>query len=169
MRSLLLLLAVAGAPFASGAVATSRSETPQRTVPCGEVIARVAFPYAGGYRLVLGAVSVPPGYLAQVSPTRSRPWAYFSKHGLVVRSGEEPLTIAVPRAWRKRVGIVWGNGGLGVFHTIRLAACPADPVQGNAYAGGFFLRRPSDCVPLVFVSGGRRATVGFGVGRRCPR
>ena len=174
MRRPLVLVLVACAALVAGAVAASGSDRPQRIVPCREVIDQVAFPYLGGpdrryrFRQVLGAVSVPPAYLEQVSPTRSRPWTHFAKHGLVVRSGDEPVTVAVPRAWRTRAGIVWGNGGLGVFHTLRIAACPADPVHGNAYAGGLFLRQPSACVPLVFTSAGRSARVWFGVGR-CAR
>ena len=161
--------------LAAASVASPGSAAPQHTVPCGEVIDQTSFPYQGSfepryrYRLVLGAVSVPPAYLEQVSPTRSSPWTHFAKHGLVVRSGPDPVTIAVPRAWRQRFGIVWGNGGHGVFHTLRIAACPASPVGGNAYAGGFFLRRPSLCAPLVFTVAGRARTVWFGVGRRCDR
>ena len=172
-RWLVLLLAACAAP-AAGTVAASGSDGPQRTVPFREVIDQVAFPYRGGperrhrFRQVLGAASVPPAFVEQVSPTRSQPWTRFAKHGLVVRSGLAPLTVTVPRAWRARAGIVWGNGGLGVFHTIRIAACPAEPIHGNAYAGGFFLRQPAACVPLVFISAGRSATVWFGVGRRCP-
>jgi hypothetical protein len=154
------------------AVAGSASDGPQRTVPCAEIIDVTRFPYLGSferrhrYRLVLGAVSVPPAYLEQVEPTGERPWTHFSKRGMVVRSGRS-VRITVPPAWRKRVGIVWGNGGLGVFSSIRIAACGSDPSKGNAYAGGFFLRRASECVPLVFRVGGRTQTVRFGVGRRC--
>jgi hypothetical protein len=174
MRLRLVLLLIACAALTAGAVSAPGSDRPQRTVPCSEVIDQVAFPYRGGperrhrFRQVLGAASVPPAFVEQVSPTRSQPWTHFAKHGLVVRSGLAPLTVTVPRAWRARAGIVWGNGGLGVFHTIRIAACPAEPIHGNAYAGGFFLRQPAACVPLVFISAGRSATVWFGVGRRCP-
>ena len=164
----LALLLLGGGALAAAGAAAPAVDPPQRTVPCAEVVGHTAFPYRGRYQLVLGAVSVPPAHLAQVSPTESRPWTHFAKHGLVVRSGAEPLTISVPRAWRTRVGIVWGNGGLGVFHTIRIAACPSSPIRGNAYAGGFFLRRPSVCAPLVFTVGGRSKTVWFGVGARCP-
>jgi hypothetical protein len=38
---------------------------------------------------------------------------------------------------------------------------------GYAYAGGFFLRAPSACVPLVLAVGSRRQTVWFGIERRC--
>jgi hypothetical protein len=174
MLRCLVVLALACSALAAAAIAAPELDPPQRVVPCAEVIDHPSFPYRGSsraayrYRLVLDSVSVPPAYLAQVSPTESRPWTHFAKHGLVVRSGAKAVTISVPRGWRQRLGIVWGNGGLGVFHTIRLAACPSSPIRGNAYAGGFYLRRPSACVPLVFSVGGRSRTVWFGVGERCP-
>lgn len=154
------------------AVAGRAADRPQRTIPCREIIGSTRFPYLGSperrhrYRLVLGAVSVPPAYLEQVSPTGRTPWTHFAKRGLVVRSGRS-VGITVPAAWRRRVGVVWGNAGHGVFGSIRIAACGSDPARGNAYAGGFFLRHPSACVPLVFRVGGRSQSVRFGVGRRC--
>ena len=49
------------------------------------------------------------------------------------------------------------------FETIRrvltLVSDAPVPERGDAYAGGFFLRRPSACVPLVVAVGGRRKTV----------
>lgn len=173
MRKLLLVLSVT-AGLALGASAAFASDEPQRTIPCEEIIESTRFPDVGsskpGYRLrtVLGAVSVPPAYVEQVFETRSRPWTYFSKHGLVARADGRPVTITVPRAWRTRAGIVWGNAGHRVFHTIRLAGCGSEPARGNAYAGGFFLRRPSACVPLVFRVGSVSRTVWFGLGERCP-
>lgn len=159
----ILLLAAA-----AGAAVDQRG----RTIPCAESIAETQFPYVGSsqrrhrYRLVLGAVSVPPAYLEQVSPTGERPWTHFSKRGMVIRSGTS-VGVAVPPAWRRRVGIVWGNGGHGVFSSIRFTACGSERDEGKAYAGGFYLRRPSGCVPLVFRVGSRTQTVRFGIGRRC--
>jgi hypothetical protein len=164
-------LAVIGCVAAQGAPATA-ADRPQRTVPCSEIIKTTRFPYLGNSRpryqsrLVLGAVSVPPAYL-QTNPTQETPWRYFAKHGIVVKSGTS-VTITVPPAWRNRVGITWGNNVHRVFHTIRIAACSAIPKQGFAYAGGFYLRSPSACAPLVLTVGGRRQTVSFGIGRRCP-
>ena len=155
-------LVIIGCIAAQGTLA-STSERPQRTIPCGEQVKIVQFPYPG-YRLVLGAVSVPRAYGR--SYPRAGAWPYFAKGGIVVRSGTS-VTITVPPAWRKRVAISWGNNVHRVFHTIRIAACSRVPKQGYAYAGGFFLRRPSACAPLVFAVGDRRQTVWFGIGRRC--
>jgi len=131
------------------------------------------FPYVGDrrpqyrYRLVLGAVSVPPAYLAQVVPTRETQWPYWRKAGLVVRAGGPPVSITVPPAWHERAAITWGYGNTGVFASLRIAGCPGRGDRGFAYSGGFYLRRPSACLPLVFRVGTRSETVRFGIGRRC--
>ena len=139
---------------------------PAPTVPCGDHIQHTSFPYrAGGYRLVLGAVSVPPRSLQQVVETGSDPWTHWRKAGLVVRAGSGPVTVGVARGWRSRAAIAWGQTPIGP--SLRFAGCP--PGSGGwAYAGGFYLRDRSACVPLVFRIGSRVATVRFGVGRRCP-
>ena len=172
MRSAALVAVVCSVFASVAAVAGTAADGRQRAVPCSESIDLTRFPYLGSFdrrhrsRLVLGAASVPPAYLPQVAPTGETPWTHFSKHGMVVRSGTS-VTVTVPRPWRNRAAIAWGNGGHGVFSSIRFAACGSDPSTGNAYAGGFFLRRPSACVPLVFRVGSRSQTVRFGVGRRC--
>ena len=150
------------------------SSAGERTVPCTEVIQTVAFPYAGSARypsqLVLDTVSAPGKHVPQSSETTTPPWTWFSKWGMVVRGGEgQPVIVTVPRTWRNRVAIVWGNGGHRVFHTIRFPRCGDDTAAGNAYSGGFFLRQPSGCVPLRFTVGERTTLVWFGIVRRCPR
>ena len=48
-----------------------------------------------------------------------------------------------------------------------VGSCPPPATVWNAYAGGFYLRTPSACVPLVFRVGKRSATVWFGLGQAC--
>jgi hypothetical protein len=170
----LLVIFCAAAGFASVAgTTTAASPTSGRTVPCGESIDSNRFPYVGDrrpryrYRLVLGAVSVPPAYLAQVVPTGETPWAYWRKAGLVVRAGGQAVSISVPPAWRARAAIAWGYGNQGVFDSLRMESCPGPAGRGLAYSGGFYLRSPSACLPLVFRVGRRSETVRFGIGRRC--
>jgi len=74
--------------------------------------------------------------------------------------------VTVPATWRKRVAITWGNN-TGIVSALRIAGCPVPPHVWNAYAGGFYLRSRSACVPLIFRVGGKSATVRFGVGQRC--
>jgi hypothetical protein len=168
----LAALLVAGAAAVG---ARSAEPPPSRTVPCDEIIGRTAFPHVGNSsrryrnRTVLGMVSVPPAYIEQIVPTGERPWAYWTKWGIVVRASGDAVTITVPRAWRSRVGIEWGYGGNGgPFSSLRIAGCGSNPAIGNAYSGGFHLRARAACVPLVFRARGRQATVRFGLGRRCP-
>jgi hypothetical protein len=165
----LLIVALVAAQEAHAVTA----ESPQRIVSCSEIVRETPFPYRGAYkkrdryRLVLGSVSVPPLNLIRSYRTLQTPWRYFSKRGMVVRRGTA-VTITVPSAWRRHVAISWGNAGHGVFHTIRIAACSgAGAKPGYAYAGGFYLRRPTACVPLTFIVGGRRRTMWFEIGKRC--
>jgi hypothetical protein len=156
-----------------GATARPGSSGLARTVPCEEVIDHPKFPYVGDpdprhrYRLVLGVISVPPAYLAQVVATRERPWAYWRKAGLVIRASGQAVTVNVPARWKSRAAIIWGNGNYGPASSLQIAGCGTDPNVGNAYAGGFYLRLRSACVPLTFRVGQRIATVRFGIGRRC--
>jgi hypothetical protein len=156
------------------AVALLLSAPAQRTVTCSEVIDETPFPYIGNRdvryraRLVVDAVSVPPAQIPGSSPTGEQPWTHFSKWGLVIRGGAgADVSVTVPRAWRSRVAISWGNAQHGVFHTLRFPRCGDHAGRGNAYAGGFFLRRPADCVPLRFRVGTRTTLVWFGIVRRC--
>jgi hypothetical protein len=158
------VLAVAfGAAWVSSAAGT-RAQVP--TVPCDQVIDHPRFPYrSDGYRLVLNTVSVPPAYLRQVVHVGGS-WPYWRKAGLVIRAGVPAVTVTVPRAWRSRAAIIWGNAG-DPASSLRFASCAGRSSEGRAYAGGFYLRARSSCVPLVFRLGARAATVRFGVGRRC--
>ena len=150
--------------------ALAAGSTPTRlmpTVPCDEIILHVKSGHAGGYRVVLGVVSVPPARLIQVVPSQSRPWTYWRKAGLVVRAGAPPVTVSVPAAWRRRAAITWGNS-TGIVSALRIASCPGAAGTWNAYAGGFYLRSRSACVPLRFSVSARSSIVRFGLGRACP-
>jgi hypothetical protein len=150
-----------------GMVARAAPSQPVPTVPCDEIILRINSGHAGGYRVVLGVVSVPPARLIQIVPTHERPWAYWRKAGLVVRAGSPPVTVSVPAAWRSRAAITWGNS-TGTGSALRIASCPGPKTVWNAYAGGFYLRSRSACVPLRISVGGRSRVVRFGLGRACP-
>lgn len=168
-RVVTALLVPLAAACAAGASAGSAPLLPP-TVGCDKIIDRTAFPYLGNgrpehrYRQVRGAISVPAAYLEQVVRTHDRPWSYWRKQGLVVRGNAPAVTVSVPKRWRGRVAITWGNTG--AVSSLRIARCGPAHV-GNAYAGGFYLRSKSACLPLIFRVGRRSATVRFGVGRRC--
>lgn len=172
MRMPAVVLAV-GLATLTGMTASSAWPAPAtKIVPCEDVIGRTKFPYLGNsrpehrYRHVLGVAAVPPAYMQQVVPTGWKPWAYWRKQGLVVRATGAAVNVSVPKAWRKRAAITWGNRG-GPVSSLRIAGCRVAANVGNAYAGGFYLSSASACVALVFRVGKRSATVRFGVGQRC--
>jgi hypothetical protein len=163
-----IAIAVAAAGCGSGQAAPRALPPVAFTVPCGDDIASVRSATADGYRVVLGAVAVPPAFLDKPVRLRDSRWPYWRKAGLLVRAGRTPVTVLVPRAWRRRAAITWGNGRPAVS-ALRIAACRPAPNDWNAYAGGFFTRSRRACVPLTFVVGGRSQTVSFGVGGRCRK
>ena len=166
----LAALAALAVPLAAAAVASSPGT---RNVSCNESIGTTRFPYLGNSepryrsRLVLRTASAPPAYLREVVATHEHPWRYWRKAGLVIRAGAGRLTVTVPKEWRARAAITWGNGGKGGFSSVRFAGCGSNPNSGIAYAGGFYLASPSACLPLVFRVGTHTATVRFGIGQRC--
>jgi hypothetical protein len=165
-------LPVVGFAVLAGMTASSASSADGRTVPCWDIIDYTKFPYFGNsrpeyrYRQVLGVVAVPPAFMRQVVPTRQKPWTYWHKQGLVIRATGEIVTVTVPKIWRKRAAITWGNSG-GPVSSLRFEGCGGSANVGHAYAGGFLLRSRSACIPLIFRVGKRSATVRFGLGQRC--
>jgi hypothetical protein len=167
------VLAVAITP---GAAQATTAKPTVFSVSCRTVIG-TQLPTASGYRIVLGRISVPPSYNPQVVPVRGH-WPYWRKAGMAVRAGNTSVTVSVPIKWRSRVGITWGNSP--VVETLRFSGCgpgsggsdqstPRAQVTNswNGYAGGFYLREPSACVPLVFTSGNRSVVAYFGIGQHC--
>ena len=172
MRALvavLLVLTVALAGVGCGGSGPGHAEPPAaplaspRAVGCGETIQQAGAPRG---RILFGVLAVPPAHLERAVPTGTRPWGYFRKYGLVVRAGGPAVLVTVPRAWRHRAAIAWGNN-IGPVSSLRLLSCPRQLGAWNAYAGGFYLRSSSSCVPLVFKTGRRTATLRFAIGRRC--
>jgi len=171
-RTILLLLAAGLVTASALGARTTSSPGRSRNVPCDEIIDLTRFPHWGNAqpqwrnRLVLNSISVPPAFIHNYSSDQPG-WPYFSKWGIVVRSDGRSVTLTVPPRWRDRLAIDWGNNGHGVYQVIRLAGCKYGKNVGNAYAGGFYLRSRSACVPLTFRVGDRTATLRFGIGRRC--
>lgn len=86
---------------------------------------------------------------------------------MVVRGSSFVVSVSVPQEWRSRVAITWG--GSGVVSSLRFSGCGHSAFfRGwNGYAGGFYLRVASACVPLVFTRGRASTTRRFGIGERC--
>jgi hypothetical protein len=132
---------------------------------CNLPVLREPGPDRDDGKLVLGIISIGDAPWPTVRVHQGR-WRYWQKDGLDIRAGHQTVTITVPRAWRNRAAITWGVN-VGIASTLRLPGCPATPGSINGYAGGFYLRSRSACVPLVFSVGRRSALVRVGVGRRC--
>jgi hypothetical protein len=158
---IIALLAVTPLGVAGRAVPSASSP-----VSCESIVLLRASGDAVGRRVVLGVVSVPPSYLPQVVPRRVGPWTHWTKAGLAIRGGSSAIGVSVPKPWRSRVRIAWGDGG---GSSVSFASCRAYEREKpwNGYSGGFFLRSPSVCIPLILRVGKRSETVRFGVGQRC--
>src|SRR5262249_6803599 len=131
-----------------------------RAVGCDQIIQQTDPP---GGQVVLGVLAAPPARMARAAPTGTRPWAYFAKHGIDIRADSPAVLVTVPAAWRHRAAIAWGNN-VGAVSSLRLLTCPRQLGAWNGYAGGFYLRSASGCVPLVFQIGRRTATLRFAIG-----
>ena len=142
----------------SAAVATAP------TVGCGGVAMGVVVNgREPGARRVLGVVSAPRSYLANVgSEPPAAPFRFWTKAGIDVRAGAA-VTVTVARRWQSLVRITWGREE---GTTLRFAHCSLG-AKWNPYPGGFLSRTAAVCVPLIFTAEHRRATLLFGVGRRC--
>jgi hypothetical protein len=147
---------------ASAAPADGRAEEVP-TVLCRDAILRETT--AGQKRIVLGVVSLPPAYLAQVVRWQDGRWGYWRKAGLVIQAGSPLVRVSVPKAWRDRVAIGWG--GVGPLSSLQVEACAPPPAFWYAFSGGFSLSTRSACVPLRIQVAERSTTVRFGIGRRC--
>jgi hypothetical protein len=160
------LAAAAGALALTCLAARAAEHGSRPIVSCTSIIGRSSG-HEAGYRVVLGVVSVPPAYLWQVGRVHTGPWTTWRKAGLTVRGNAPPVDVSVPKAWRTRAAITWGDSA--IVSALRIAPCAPflPPKVWNAYAGGFYLRSRSACVPLIFQVGQRRKTVRFGLGRRC--
>jgi hypothetical protein len=158
-------MAAATVPVSSIAAKQPSSRLP--TVPCDRIILVASSGTEGGYRVVLGTVSVPGARNSPTaSPTLSEPWPYFRKMGLVIRAGSPSVVISVAEKWRGRAVITWG-GNQDPKTALRIASCPSYGKPWNVYAGGLYLRSPTGCVDLVFSVGRRSTTVRFAIGARC--
>jgi len=142
-----------------------------RVLRCHEFIG--TGPPVSGMRVILGVVALPASPWtrralgAARSGLRDPSARLFAKQGLVIRAGAR-FRLIVPRGWRDRLTIGWGNAGEGHWgSTIAVDACSGPRgAKWLAYAGGYFVRDPI-CAPLVVAADGQRQRVQIGIGRAC--
>jgi hypothetical protein len=166
----MVAIAVAAALLGVG-TAAARDGTPRATavtVACDRIVLRERTGAEDGFRIVLGAVSMPGAtHLArEVELSRGRVWPYYRNAGIAVRAGSSAVAVSVPVGWRDRVALSWGDSP--AVSALRFAPC-AGSAAGlwNVYSGGIHLRLRGDCVPLHVRVGGMSTTVRVGVGRAC--
>ena len=117
-------------------------------------------------RLLFDVVYVPASYRPDTAiPSGKKTWPYSADAGLIIRGDAPPVEISVPKEWRNRAAISWGNKK--IVHSLRFASCPPYGLPWNAYDGSFHLRARTACVPLTFTVEGESKTIRFGVGTRC--
>ena len=163
---LALSLVLLGA-LVAGANARPRPSA-EPTVGCDRIVLRARSGAEDGFRVLLGAVSVPGArHLDHGSTTTRDPhWRYYRNAGIAIRAGTSLVSVSVPEGWRDRVAISWGNSP--ATSMLRFAPCGGSPAGlWNSYSGGFHLRTKGDCVPLLVTVGGMSTTVRVGVGRAC--
>jgi hypothetical protein len=177
MSWLLLLCAVMVAGCASGVHSAPPSAQPS-TSASEPVLAQspvCATNYAigtdatvpAGFRVVLGDVATQVTDVGEGEPAGSgETWPYFAKRGLLIPAGIGPISVSVPKSWRRRAAIEWGTGP---SSTLTLSACGSPPGVWDAFAGGLYLRTRIACVPVQFRVGKRTATVTYDIGRQCGR
>ena len=152
----------------AGAAAVEGAPRAAPTVGCDRIALRARSGLEDGYRVLLGAVSLPGRrhIAANTVRTHDPAWPYYRNAGLAVRAGTVAVSVEVPEGWRDRVALSWGGSQAGT--SVRFARCTGAPGRPwNAYGGGVYLRSPTDCVPLHVRAGGTSTTVRVGVGRAC--
>ena len=171
MRQLRLAFALISFALLGVSAAGAWARTPPQaepTVSCDRIVLHDRTGAGDGFRVLLGAVSVPGSrQLAQSSAaTPDRRWRYFRSAGIAIRAGTAVVSVSIPEGWRNRVAISWG--GSPASSTLRFAPCGSSPAGAwNSYSGGFHLSARGDCVPLLVTVGGMNTTVRVGLGRAC--
>ena len=170
MRQLRLALALISLALLSVLAAGAWAATPayaEPTVSCDGIVLLNRTVAGEGFRVLLGAVSVPGSrQLAHSSTaTPGRRWRYFRSAPIAIRAGTAAVTVSVPEGWQDRVALSWGASPTsGALH---FAPCGSPKRTWNLYSGGFHLRKSGDCVPLLVTVGGMSTTVRVGLGRAC--
>jgi hypothetical protein len=166
LATLAISLVLLGA-LAVGANARTRPAA-EPTIGCDRIVLRARSGAVDGFRVLLGAVSVPGSrHLDHGSTTTRDPhWRYHRNAGIAIRAGTSMVSVSVPEGWRDRVAISWGDSP--VASSLHFAPCGGAPARAwNSYSGGFHLRAKGDCVPLLVTVGGMSTTIRVGVGRSC--
>ena len=97
---------------ALGARAEARTSGPaEPTVSCDRIVLRDRSGAEDGFRILLGAVSVPGSRLLAhgSTTTPNGHWRFYRRAGIAIRAGTSVVSVTVPVGWRDRVAISWGG------------------------------------------------------------
>lgn len=140
----LILILLIAACAGNQAVATPDATEPtdrgseRIVVGCDETAGEVPRPRAG--RVLFDRIALPPKRFPErprYQPEEHHPLPYFAKQGVLVRSGQTPVDLIVPRAWHARLAIAWGSDDTDQqVPAVRFLGCDRGDVW-LAYAGGF--------------------------------
>jgi len=138
-----------------------------------DTLPSVAALHHPAYREILGRVALPiyPAHLALVRVS-GQVLPFWSKFGLLVRTGSAPVEISVASSSAGQAGLVWDNQGDATAATnVEVDACSNtgqdDPTRRRwlGYPGGAYVRRPS-CIQLIVRVGSRKARVRLDISSR---
>ena len=138
-------------------------QAPTPSVDCAQINDERAAP-SPDLRVLFDRVAVAPQDYWGQQPVPSAPLGYWAKAPVLVKSGDQPVSITVPPEWQKRAAITWGDSG--IVRALRISGCASPARTWFFYAGGFYLTHPA-CVPLTIRVGDKAATVRFAIGRTC--
>jgi hypothetical protein len=164
MTKVVLLAGTVGSLLLAAGVAAAPPPVSEAAVGCGEMTTE----RVRGARVLLDSVVLPkPVELERPARTDSGRAAlpYFRSARIAIRAGEPDVSIAIPHGWRHRVALSWGR--VAGASSLTFDRCSGTRSGWSVYAGGFHLRTPGDCVPVVVRVGGTATTVRLGVGRAC--
>lgn len=164
MAKVVLLAGTVGSLLLAAGVAATPPPVSEAAVGCGEMTTE----RVRGARVLLDSVVLPkPVELERPArPDSGRAdLPYFRSARIAIRAGEPDVSIAIPHGWRHRVALSWGR--VAGASSLTFDRCSGTRSGWSVYAGGFHLRTPGDCVPVVVRVGGTVTTVRLGVGRAC--
>jgi hypothetical protein len=168
----IMALVVVGSPVPAGADTTR--VTPTATLDCRDPIGGYIDPPAT-YRqfgdqvaLVTSRTSDRAMQAAPYDDPSAAPFEYFSKTGLLVRTGKGSAELRILRGEHGRLALAWGNTGHGGLASrgFRVGPCPGG-IGYIAFPGGFYVDRPH-CARLIVRVRGHDHTARVGVGAACP-
>jgi hypothetical protein len=163
------LVVAAALPAASDTTSVTKTATLDCRDPIGGFIDPPAEYQRFGDQIAL-VTSRTRSRAMQAAPLDDRPtpFRYFSKTGLLLRTGKGTAELRIPHGERGRLGVSWGNSSRDgiASRVLRVAPCPGG-IGYVAFPGGYFVDEPH-CARLVVRVRDRDHVTRVGLGAACP-